>query len=377
MDSKGIDEQVPTGYSKTLKHGGLGNVDGGDSKARLAMDTWRTRFFTLLNDVKKAMLKKKDILAASPWLWEEIDTGSGGAFLKKQTNLNRLSKDIDSDGLDLESIDPNADKTTTRCSFSRIQVYIYSLFRQLSEHMNIIEKFLLTLNNASQSFESLPSSTDHQKLYDKNPIYRALYRMDHSERDTLVRYCTEQIHSAQEDNRKIDTKEEIVSAKKSSTKDKKMAPVPEPSAKPLLPLHQVVVMGSGQEKSFSPKRKPDSEDLSDSNQNLLVLKSGAKRIDTQLEEISHGVTHLKVIAKDIEEEVDRQNQTIPEISNRVEDVENQLEATDKKVRKALRKLQRSRWPWYVLLCVILCVEIVFIFRITVFGTANGYKWKKS
>ena len=70
-------------------------------------------------------------------------------------------------------------------------------------------------------------------------------------------------------------------------------------------------------------------DVSESNpdiskQDIMVIKFGSQRLDDQLEEVSYEVTHLKVIAKDIEQEVVQENQAIP----------------DTKVRKALSKV---RW----------------------------------
>lgn len=288
-----------------------------DSKSKLALDAWKTRFFSLVHDLKRTLFKKRNMITSSSWLLNELENRSGVRLLKKQPKKSK--KDIsDDDSIDLESLDPSTDPSTIRCNFSRVQVYLQRLFRQLSEHINIIEKLLIPLNASIE--------TDLTHPQNKNPLYRALFTMTSSEREILLQYCNNQIESCKQEYDKLDSKEAITKPKEKKSK----SPAPslpnalQPSA---LPISQIIFMND----AF--KSNPST-----SEQDIMIMKSGSQRLDGQLEEVSHGVTHLKVIAKDIEQEVVQQNQDIPDISTRVDQVDIELQAADSKVRKALSKV---------------------------------------
>lgn len=290
--------------------------DKTDSKSKLALDAWKTRFFSLAHDLKRTLLKKKDMITFSPWLLDELENRAGVRLLKKQPKKSK--KDIsDDDSIDLESLDSSTDPAAIRCNFSRVQVYLQRLFRQLSEHINIIEKLLIPLNASIE--------TDLSNLQNKNPLYRALSSMTPSERETLLQYCNNQINACKQEYDELDRK---AITKPKEKKSKSPAPsLPDTLQRSTLPISQIISM------TDISKSNPST-----SEQDIMIIKSGSQRLDGQLEEVSHGVTHLKVIAKDIEHEVAQQNQTIPDISTRVDQVDIELQAADSKVRKALSKV---------------------------------------
>ena len=94
---------------------------------------------------------------------------------------------------------------------------------------------------------------------------------------------------------------------------------------------------------------------------LLQVKAGNQVLNEQLDGVSYKLGHLKTIASDLQLEVDAQNEFIPELQHETDLVHGQMDSATSRVERALKRLNRSYMPRYIVMSLILMGLLIWLF----------------
>ncbi|KAJ5076653.1 SNARE protein [Anaeramoeba ignava] len=102
----------------------------------------------------------------------------------------------------------------------------------------------------------------------------------------------------------------------------------------------------------------------DTAQKMQLIRQKDNQIDADLDEISHGVGHLKEIALTMSEEVDKQNVMLDEVTTKVDNTTEHLENINKKLRRVISEAKSAdKIVCYIILLVLLLGILGYIYKL--------------